>query len=309
MYSSECAAGARAHLGALMQADMELIKQRLFEKRDEIIADYNLGLADTPDELARKVLHSLDQQPSATPLELHHDNNAVFRAAVRAIGSNSKKWVTYLKNEKELARQLSGFDAGAVQQNAPHSSDLAKLLPGVTARADANAIVQWSKILSERKNYYVAIIAAARVIQAKYSDLHNQSMPMNELFLCVVAHFTDGTPKAAARKWPGMGFALGAEFLRNFGWNGFKPDRHIKRLLEHWKKGQIDVQPQLKHLITLIGSSGAELKENLSCSLTGISIAPNDYENNLSHFDNLIWLLGAYVEKKDKETDLPYVIA
>jgi thermostable 8-oxoguanine DNA glycosylase len=116
-------------------------------------------------------------------------------------------------------------------------------------------------------------------------------------------------PKAAHRKWPGVGFALGAEFLRNVGWNGFKPDRHIKRLLQHWTKGQIDVQPQLNHLITLIDSSGAELKENLSCLLTGISIATNDYKNKLSHLDNLIWLLGAYVEKKNKETDLPYVIA
>lgn len=32
-------------------------------------------------------------------------------------------------------------------------------------------------------------------------------------------------------KLPGLQFALGSEFFRNLGWNGFKPDRHVIRLL------------------------------------------------------------------------------
>jgi len=289
-----------------MQADVRLIKQRLFEKVYDITADYGFPLPKTPDELARQVLESLHQLPSVNPLEAHLDNNVVFRAAVRAVGSNSKKWATYLKQEKAIARLLFNFDVPAVHNKPPHASELGKLLPGLTASADAKAILQWAKILSESKDYYADITGAAKDIQNKYTDLHNEGMPLSELFLCVVAHFTD--PKAADRKWPGMGFPIGAEFLRNLGWNGLKPDRHIKRLVQHWTKGQLEVQSQLQQLLAVVGSNGAELKENLSCSLTGMSIAPDEYKTNLSQFDNLIWLLGAYVEKKGKETNLRYVV-
>jgi hypothetical protein len=102
-----------------------------------------------------------------------------------------------------------------------------------------------------------------------------------------------------------MRFALDSEFFRNMGWNGFKPDRHVIRLLDRWAHPLVQQQSsRVNELTPLIGRNTKEFRELLRYSLAGIEITRGD---NYSRADNLIWLLGAYVEKKGKESNTRYV--
>jgi hypothetical protein len=257
----------------------------------------------TPEKLSQQVLKSLDQEAWENPLNQEYNNNEIFRAVVRALGSNSRKWATFLSNSDQIEEILSDFQVEEVNRSPPNCFELAKLLPGQTATGDACAILKWAHVLSEHENYYASVIQKANEIQNRFQEL-----PAHELFLCVVAHFTDSSRRAQARKRPGMGFALGSEFLRNLHWNGFKPDRHIKRLLHRWANAQIDVGQAMEKLRGVIGRRDGALLENLRWSLTGMEITPDDHKANFSHFDNLVWLLGAYVEKKGRESECNYVL-
>jgi hypothetical protein len=279
-----------------MQANLWLIKPRLFDcARAKIARDYRLNEPATPEDLSEQVLQSLDQRAFENPLDREYDNNEIFRAVVRALGSNNRSWRSFLVNHDEIEQLLFGYRVEKVRQHPPNLLDLARLLPGQTGRADARAILHWMNRLAETRNYYAAIVRAAAEIQNRFKDRDGHFMPFHNLFLCIVAHFTND--RMQSRKWPGMGFALGSEFLRNLHWNGFKPDRHIKRLLSHWTKDQIDVHQATERLQFVIGRKDRALLDNLSSSLIGMEITPKYYKANLSQVDNLIWLLGAYVEK------------
>jgi len=105
-----------------------------------------------------------------------------------------------------------------------------------------------------------------------------------------------------------MRYVLASEFLRNLRWEGFKPDRHIQRLFDRWcPQGAAQVKPEVERLQRLIGRKTKDLGSYLTYSLVGISLSPADA--TLSKVDNLVWLLGAYVEKKGMESDLTYLVA
>jgi hypothetical protein len=293
-----------------MRANLELIKQRLFEwARERIARDYRFNVPATPEELSQQVLQSLGQKACANPLNQNYDNDAVFHAAVRTLGSNSRKWATFLSNEPKLNRILSGFRVEEVGRTPPNCFDLAKLLPGQTATADARAILNWAHLLSRNQNYYASVVEASARIQNRLAEREKDDDISHRLFMCVVAHFTNSSRGAQTRKWPGMGYVLGSEFLRNLHWNGFKPDRHIKRLLTRWTNDQIDVQQAIEQWRHVIGRKDRALSENLRLSLTGMEITPDDHKANFSQFDNLLWLLGAYVEKKGQESQCNYMLA
>ena len=103
-----------------------------------------------------------------------------------------------------------------------------------------------------------------------------------------------------------MGYALTSEMLRNLRWDGYKVDRHIMRLLDRWVPDVVDAcQGRAAELASLVGTRNQNLLEMLSFSLAGMAIAPDNVPR--SHVDNLIWALGAYVEKKGRESELEYV--
>jgi hypothetical protein len=118
-------------------------------------------------------------------------------------------------------------------------------------------------------------------------------------------------------KPPGMGLPLTSEFLRNLGWSGFKPDRHIRRLFDRWfgqmEPDRVRVQ-RTERLISeamkvLVPSHTVchrpALRTHLRYSLLGVAASPDGI--SYSSVDNLVWLLGAYVEKKGRETMREYV--
>ena len=103
-----------------------------------------------------------------------------------------------------------------------------------------------------------------------------------------------------------MGYVLGSEFFRNLHWNAFKPDRHVQRLFDRWFPGAAaSVQPEVQDLQNLLGRRTAPLSTYLTYSLIGLGATPPGVPASFT--DNLVWLLGAYVEKKGKESDEAYV--
>src|SRR5688572_17149586 len=97
-----------------MQVDLKKIKEALYENpavRRRIVRDYGLVREPTgPDDLAAELLRQFEQTPADRPLEQTWTNRDVFRAAVRALASNSRSWAVFLKREAQLTELLCGYD-------------------------------------------------------------------------------------------------------------------------------------------------------------------------------------------------------
>jgi len=106
-------------------------------------------------------------------------------------------------------------------------------------------------------------------------------------------------------KLAGMRAVLGSEFLRNLGWSGFKPDRHVTRLFRRWFPDVVKAsEPRAAQLAELIGRKSRDLPTYLTYSLVGIAVTPAGHA--LSEADNLVWVLGAYLERKGAESNRRY---
>ncbi|MEO6957305.1 MAG: hypothetical protein ABI137_11240 [Antricoccus sp.] len=107
-----------------------------------------------------------------------------------------------------------------------------------------------------------------------------------------------------------MGFTLACEFLRNLGWNGFKQDVHIKMLLgsERWLGTAQNncFTSEATDLGDVIGSRSKEVIFNIRYRIAGLSITPDGM--SASRIDNLVWLIGANIEKKNHESSTDYLI-
>lgn len=105
---------------------------------------------------------------------------------------------------------------------------------------------------------------------------------------------------------PGMGPTLGSELFRNLRWSGFKPDRHVMRLLDRWTPEVVEAQESAaRQLAAIAGRRDAPAIEFLQYSLAGQAVTPPGTAFSVA--DNLIWALGAYVEKKGRESGRVYV--
>lgn len=283
-----------------MKLDMRMVERRLFDcAKDRICADYSLDVPSSADELSLSVREALDQHVFEDPLSRSVSNDTVLLAATRALASNSRKWSVYLNNKKKISELLSHYSIADIAR-PPHADDLSKLLPGLTSKADSRAILRWITVLGENADYYQSIVSVAKELIERSSQ-RGTTLSQEELFLCVVGRYSN--------QWPGMRFALGSEFLRNLGWSGFKPDRHIKRLFNLWIPELVDdnsaLDDQAIVLTSIIENRNRDLIENLKFALAGIQISPKNY--SYSATDNLIWLLGAYVEKKGRESRVAYI--
>jgi hypothetical protein len=115
-----------------------------------------------------------------------------------------------------------------------------------------------------------------------------------------------GTPDPAGIKFPGMGYVLATEFFRNLGFDGFKPDRHVQRLIQRWAPEVLEAcAPAADDLMRALGIRNNDLRKSLWCSLAGQALTPTG--TGYSVADNLVWALGAYVERKGRESDRLYV--
>lgn len=289
-----------------MLLDEQAIAEKLYteEVRERIERDYALKAgAPTATGFLDQIVDSFNQHPS--DVFAPRSNAEVFKAAVWALGSNSRSWATFLTNREKLTEALAQLDP--VRARDTDLATLATLLPGQTSTGDARAILAWASLLAdhdgEGTRYYDAVITLSETIKIK-AAYQGIDLPEERLMLCVVAHLIDEPPKRwdgpAVGKLRGMRFALGSEFFRNLGWNGFKPDRHVIRLLDGWVQPLVEEQAETaRELARLAGRDTKEVREIMRYSLAGIAISPSA---NFSRTDNLIWLLGAYVETK-RRTD------
>lgn len=304
---------ARFLIWGTVELDEDAIAERLFceeRTRHRIERDYCIAAgAVSACEFVENVIMKLDQVPANDPLQ-PRSNAQVFEAAVKALGSNSRTWASFLRNLQPLREMLGGFDPAHARGVDP--SALSKLFTGTTATRDADAIINWAVLLSDladhSENYYNFVVNLAAAIRER-AQKSGIDLPDERLMLCLVGHLIDEPPKKwegpHVGKLAGMRFALGSEFFRNLGWNGFKPDRHVIRLLSRWVPETVQNQSSAANeLLPLIGRETKELRELLGYSLAGIAITPGTH---YSRADNLIWLLGAYVEKKGRESHTRYV--
>lgn len=289
-----------------MQLDEQAIADKLYTSdiRARIRRDYALEEdAETPMQFVDQIIDGFNQHPS--DLFTSRSNADVFKAAVWALGSNSRSWATFLKFRDKLTDALAGLNP--VRARDADVATLTMLLPGQTSTGDAKAILAWANRLADLEEkgerYYDAVLALADTIKDR-AVRQGIDLPNEHLLLCVVGHLIDEPPKRwdgpTPGKLRGMRFALGSEFFRNLGWNGFKPDRHVIRLLDGWVRPLVEEQAgTTQQLARLTGRDTQEVREIMRYSLAGIAISPS---TNYSRTDNLIWLLGAYVEPK-RRTD------
>ena len=312
-----------------MFIDLDAIKSELFRSkviRSRILRDF--GINSTPENsesLAQEVLKQLGQSPVSNPLDQAISNRHVFRAAVRALGSNSRTWATYLKNESRIAELTGNFDPintyEAFEKQATRGDALKALLPGQSSSSDARAIQEWARLLTAEEDYYATIHDLGMAFRRLGEDKHHERLADSDLMLCLVGYlaapptswpggrYLPSSRRGAnqQQKLPGMGYILASEFFRNLGWNGFKPDRHIQRLFLRWLPAQnAQVEKSAERLRMLIGRRTATLNTYLRFSLKGTLATPPG--TPLSRVDNLVWLLGAYVEKKGRESSIKYLM-
>ena len=95
-----------------------------------------------------------------------------------------------------------------------------------------------------------------------------------------------------------MQTALASEMLRNLHWSGFKPDRHIKRLLGKWFPDVVaEKSTRAEELArTVLCCRSQDVAIDIKFALVGIAVKPPDCDFTMA--DNLVWALGSYVEKK-----------
>ena len=298
--------------------DLDKVIERCFSEPDirkRICGDFGIKDSGTAQDLASKLVKQFDQiPPKGHSWENHLDNCRVFRAAVFAIGSHSRNWATFLKYECRLKEILFGYDPAAVRERLRSGrsieEDIKKCLPGQTVSNDSKAILDWAELLGDGPSYYDCLIKLRRKMAALPQVTENEAVPMvaGVLGMDLEKINKRWPPPDGLRTWkmPGMGFPLACEFLRNLYWGTFKPDRHIERLLGCWFwEGAADAEERAKELGKMIGSQSKGLIKPLQFSLLGMKVSPAD--RHINAVDNLVWVLGAYVEKKGEKSKTNYV--
>ena len=284
--------------------------------RKQICDDYGIEDSGTPQDLAKKLVQSFGQTPKEDhSWESHLENRCVFRAAVLAIGSNRREWATFLKHEPQLRDRLFDYDPASVrkklQSGQSMEREIGECLPRDAEGKDCKAILRWAELLGDSPPYYDSLVELRRKVAALPQVQDNETVPLVAGVLGMGSKRLNERwpPPSGLETWkvPGMGFTLACEFLRNLHWGTFKPDRHIQRLLGRWfPEGTAGLEERASQLAReVFGSRSKQLIKPLQFSLLGMQVSPPD--RHLNEVDNLVWLLGAKVEKKGKESQTNYV--
>ncbi|MEY8743905.1 hypothetical protein AB9M62_31575 [Bacillales bacterium AN1005] len=292
--------------------NIKRITQHLWEDphiRKKLEIEYNLGKSFSSDEFSKSIIQALKQPVQNIFREV--SNNEVFEAATKALGSNSRQWGKFSAKEHELRELLENYDPLKVyaKWNFHFENEVKNYFPGQTRKNDVTAVFQWSQKLTHIENFYQNyIMKLASAFLKKAQDI--EISLSNEQLLLLVCGFCANPPKKTTLlsmhydsncyKFFGMGYILSSEFLRNLGWNGFKPDRHIKRLFDLWYNSETKSDySDIRLYHQLLYSKRKELNEFILYSQIGHSITPTNM--TYSEVDNLLWAFGAYVAKKGKE--------
>lgn len=293
-----------------MKLNEAAVAQALYENAlTRLIRVYNLPEEPaTPAALVEVLLGSLDQ-PALEDLDVSRSDGDVYKAAVRALGSGMRSWTKFIANEDALKKALGNpdaYDPAVAADKDP--TDLIGFVPGVNQGSTAGAIIAWAHLLKQEPSYYSRLLELYDQA-ASLGSAELGSVTPSEVMIIVTCLQAAGPSRAwqgtRLHKWPGMKYALGSEFLRNLGWNGFKPDTHVIRLLNRWAHDVVEAQEhRATELVRLAGRSDRELIEGAKYSLAGIAITPSGM--TYSKTDNLLWLLGSQVVKNNKKEKPTY---
>ena len=318
-YTGECGSmvfGSSARQFKVL--DIERISERLFEQeqiREKLCRDFCIEDVGDPVKMANGLVNSMGQ---ITPRDggtedLEDNRTVVFRAAALALASNMRQWSRVLSCRGKFEALLEQYGpvtfSREIEADCARVQDIEDCLGGRTARADAEAIVKWATMLAKYPGYFNALNKLKSDMEARIHD--GEVVP-------VLAALLGSLPtKRMEKRWPppsgmeswkapGMGMPLASEFLRNLHWKGFKPDRHIKRLIGRWFPEVVEAKSgRASYLAREILYCGSEdVIVGLKFSLAGMAVTPNDC--SFTKADNLVWALGAYVEKKDRESEEVY---
>jgi hypothetical protein len=294
--------------------DLEAVCDSLFDDprvRVRLARDYGFAVPTSCTELRHALVASFDQARGAGSESTLMDAREVFRAAVRALGSNNRTWSTFVRREPELRALLRDYDpaatACALRSGALLPDSIAQCLPGQTGPADARAIAKWAQMLADAPDYHEALLRLR-------DRLGSTEARPSELPLLTAAILGSGSsgpngaePPMGLKSWkaPGMGPIVASEFLRNLHWSAFKPDRHIQRLWDRWFPDLLPACHSRAQILShFLGTRRADLGRFLVYSLLGIAVTPAT--SSFTEVDNLVWALGAYVEKKGRESTRSY---
>jgi len=299
-----------------MKLNLDVMKQLIYTHAEgRLRKSYGITEpADNVEQFHRLLLEALKQK--GKPIRRQVTNTEIFEAAVKSIGSNSRDWSTFVAKEKGLRELLSGYDPAAAERLGEEAllQALRPYFPGTSCSTDCRAVANWVGVLSAEPDYYEKVIL--QTVEA-FDRMDDEPLTEEQMMICVSGFMSN--PSSRWRGWShmkgfnkekpeklklhGMGYPLASEFFRNLGWNGFKPDRHIKRLFAYWYDvDQMIPEADIRFYTDRIGSQNKELTDNIRYSLIGHKVSPEGVR--FSEVDHLLWALGAYVMKKGKEQPL-----
>src|SRR5436190_17694425 len=138
--------------------NLAVVREQLFA-RPEVAArlcrDFALPTPSSSDELARSLITPFGQVATPESCATPRTTNHVFRAAVFALASNSRRWSRFIQIEPKVRAKLHSYDPRlTVETPAPlRPREIASDLGGITAKADALAIEAWARLLARVPDY------------------------------------------------------------------------------------------------------------------------------------------------------------
>lgn len=296
--------------------NIERISEKLFESREireNLCRDYCIENIDDPVKMADRLVSSMGQvHLSDSSTECLEDNRTVFRAAALALASNMRQWSRFLSRRRKFESLLEQYDpvafSCAVDLDDARLRDVADCLGGQTGRADANALAKWAAMLARVTDYFSALNELRRDMETGVDG--GEVVPVLAALLGSPRKRLEKQlpPPSGLKSWkaPGMGMVLASEFLRNLHWAAFKPDRHVNRLLERWFPEVVRRKSERAEILAreILYCGSKDVITGLKYALAGMAVTPKSCD--VTKADNLVWALGAYVEKKNRESDEVY---
>ncbi len=229
-------------------------------------------------------------------------DDEVFTAAALALASNSRNWSKVIAKLEDLKSALLKFDPVAVASvaDAPTEREallarLTAILGGQTARQDSKSIIRFAQFLRSTPEYGHLLNEAREELRERDSRLSDTKLTAAvSLLLAKGDKALRSSPDVSATKIFGMGPALASEFLRNLGWQSFKPDRHVIRLLRAWMPQDArDAVTNGYPPDVLFKGLSKEERDFWKYAIIGEAVTPKG--ESVNDADQLLWMMGAYV--------------
>ena len=290
-----------------------VIRQDLFDvpKFAERVRDsYGVDVALTGHALEQRMFADLQMavpgngsgpRPTAT----------VFKAAVLALASNMRNWSQIHLELDNIRRICLQYEPAAVAASLETVEvQLRNVLKGPSGRRnDCPAVIRWAQMLDRPESFgeYLQSLddATRRFLPEDLARAPGVVTAMMAALLGTGIRLPPSLHPVSpfAAKVPGMGPTLASEFLRNLGWPGFKPDRHVMRLFDYWRASDRLWDPLVERARAEVDDITRRLPQQsnaigtfLFYSRLGELASPADMP--LSRADQLVWLYGAFVLKK-----------